>query len=617
MSKPASIARITSAELDKVLQNRPNLKPGDKIKGRVIKVRNDGKVVMDFGKFQAAVGLKTKVKQGDVIPLEVLERGKQLKLKWEQPESKTPKEPKNIIKQTNVQPGKPVEQLPSKIRQPAQKEIKAPPRFSENIQALYENVKAALRILQANLKVSGNYLEIPGEIRQVILNLQSNLNMSEITDNLLNYLSRLQALLQDAGLSYENILTTLNEMLTRLSELRGSQQPGELQAFIQNQLKSFLQSLGDLLADPKWMQQLENSQNLFQITQTLYSLETYVENILSRGLETSLQLSQLMEFSEKLANLPRDIKSALTQSASAKVSESIAYLTKNIEALLVGMPERFPGPGSSVEGANGAVLTDKLRTLLSGLRSHFEPLDIGQSALKLVPKLKSLIENSGMFFEKKISDIINKLSEASARMRSIQTLDQLPEIKTIIENDLKPNLLKLRDFLNNERLASQLGDPKTLESIRNAVEDLLSNISSQQSRAVEQQTQQNPLQMFSFHIPIKGEENPAELKVFYKKGRKKDSSEEFRLSLFLEMDKIGEIRSDFFQLKEDLAITFYVKDDGIKEYIDHHVHEVEEALEPVFKNLNLNVIVSRKKIAQFEAEEETEIISDKTVNVKV
>jgi hypothetical protein len=227
------------------------------------------------------------------------------------------------------------------------------------------------------------------------------------------------------------------------------------------------------------------------------------------------------------------------------------------------------------------------------------------------------VENSGIFFEKKLNDIMTKLSEASARMRSIQTLDQLPEIRTIIENDLKPNLLQLREFLNNEKLASQIGDQKTLESIRNAVEDLLSNISNQQSRAVEQQTQQNPVQMFSFHIPIKGEENPAELKVFYNRGRKKDSPEEFKLSLFLEMDKIGEVRSDFFQLKEDLTITFYVKDDGIKEYFDHHLHEVEEALGPVFENLELNVIVSRKKIAEFEAEErEAEIISDKAVNVK-
>jgi ribosomal protein S1 len=67
MSQPASIALVTSAELDKVLQNRPNLKPGDKIEGKVIKIRDDGKAVIDFGKFQAAVELKTEVKQGDVI----------------------------------------------------------------------------------------------------------------------------------------------------------------------------------------------------------------------------------------------------------------------------------------------------------------------------------------------------------------------------------------------------------------------------------------------------------------------------------------------------------------------------------------------------------------------
>ncbi|MCP5048209.1 MAG: hypothetical protein GY940_13640, partial [bacterium] len=40
------------------------------------------------------------------------------------------------------------------------------PQFSESIQTLYENMKAALKLLQSNLQVSNNQLEVPEEIRQ-------------------------------------------------------------------------------------------------------------------------------------------------------------------------------------------------------------------------------------------------------------------------------------------------------------------------------------------------------------------------------------------------------------------------------------------------------------------
>jgi len=535
---------------------------------------------------------------------------------------------------------KDVEAALSKVSELTLQAGKSPPQFSENIQTLYENIKAALRLLQANIQVSGNNLQLPEEIRQIFQGLQTNLKLSEVSDAISNQLNQLRALVKEAGIPLQRVvgemLNAIDDVQARLGEIKAHGNAKEMQSFIQNHMKPLMESLGNIFKNQHLMGESENPGKISQAMQVIHSIKAGAENIISKGLGSSSELAQLTEFSNRLSNLPEGVRDALNQiPAGQKVSENISNLAKNIETLLSGLGDKLPegahleeastaGNSSGTTGAAGSnetdnsALTAKIRNLLSTLRSHFQPLDIGQDALKLVPRLKSLIEDSGIFFEKKLNEIISKLSEASDRLRNVQSLDQLPEIKNIIEKDLKPNLLQLRELLNNEKIAAQFGDAKSLDNIRHSIEDMLANISQQQSRAVEQHHQQNPVQVFSFQIPIKGEENPAELKIFYNKNRKKDTPEEYKLSLFLEMDNIGEIRSDFFQLKEDLSITFYVKSDGVKEYFEENLNEIEEALEPVFESLNLNVIVSEKKIAAFETQEsEQDIISEKAVNVKV
>jgi DNA repair exonuclease SbcCD ATPase subunit len=492
-------------------------------------------------------------------------------------------------------------------------------RFSENIQNLYDNIKTALRMLQANIQVSGNKLELPEEIRQIFQDLQANLKTADTSEVILEQISQLKTLVEESGLPFdkmiEKIVDTLDGLLSRISQLKADGQHQEIRNLIQNQLKPFLGTLSEIFNDPKLTADSAHPQKIVAIRQMLQSLSSAVDQSAApTDSKQPFDLSKLSQLTEQLAGLPKSTQqTAGTSTANLKASENIQNLSQNIEELLSKLPENISNTG------NGAV-TDKIRSLLSTLRSHFEPLDISDSAMKLVPKLKSLVENSGIFFEKKISDILSKLSDASTRMKGIQTLEQLPEFRHIIENDIKPNLLQLKEFLNNERLAAQMGKGKTLDSIRNAVEELLSNIGTQQEKAADSQAQQNPVQIFSFHLPIKDEE-PAELKVFYNRSREKDSPDEYKLSLLLEMSKLGEVRSDFFNLKDDLNITFYVHDQSIKDFFDQNLYEIEDVLEPVFKNLNLNVIVSTEKIAEFESESKesqpTQVLSDKAVDVKI
>ncbi|MCP5050114.1 MAG: hypothetical protein GY940_23315, partial [bacterium] len=491
------------------------------------------------------------------------------------------------------------------------------PQFSESIETIYENIKTALRLLQNNLRVSGNQLEIPEEIRQVFQNLQSDLKAAEAADRILEQVTQLKEMIQNSQLPIEKVIhevvESLNDIITRISDLKEQNKFQQLRALVQKQLGPELKMLSSIFGNEKLMNVLEpmDQQSSSAIHGAVSQLQTAIETAFVKGepINQSSELAQLSEITEKLASLPGGNKG--TGNPAGNAPETIKHLSQNIEELL----SRLPKNPSSLN--NGTAIPAKIRSLLSTLQSHFEPLDIGKDALKLVPKLKSFVEDSGVFFEKKVGDIITKLTDASSRIQNIQTVEQLPEIRSIIDNDMKPNLLQLRELLTNDQALSQLGDAKSLDSIRSAVEDLLSNIGNQQERAVDRQASETPVQVFSFNLPIKGEEN-AELKVFYNKGRQKDSPDEFKMSLFLEMDKIGEIRSDFFHLKDELAITFFVQDDKVKEHFQDNFQELEEILEPVFKTLNLNILVSKDKLAEFETEEiQQEIISDKEVDVKV
>ena len=69
------------------------------------------------------------------------------------------------------------------------------------------------------------------------------------------------------------------------------------------------------------------------------------------------------------------------------------------------------------------------------------------------------------------------------------------------------------------------------------------------------------------------------------------------------MDRMGEVRTDFFNVKSDLNITFFVTNEKAKNIIEDNIEKIKEELSRIFGNLVINVIVSERKIAQFSSED--------------
>ena len=82
------------------------------------------------------------------------------------------------------------------------------------------------------------------------------------------------------------------------------------------------------------------------------------------------------------------------------------------------------------------------------------------------------------------------------------------------------------------------------------------------------------------------------------------------------MNRLGDLRTDFFLLEKDLTVTFFVKDRHTKTELREHYSELQELLRPFFDQLFLRVVVSEKKIKDFD-HEEIHIDGDRRVDLRI
>ena len=230
-------------------------------------------------------------------------------------------------------------------------------------------------------------------------------------------------------------------------------------------------------------------------------------------------------------------------------------------------------------------------------------------------QLKAFIEDSGIFFEKKIETILNTLVESSERL-SLKNLIHSPEIKEIFLKDVKPNLLLLKDFFDTRVASPPNADGKNMAQLRAAINSLLSEIDNQQSIAVKKHLHPEPFQVLTFLLPLKENDQNAKVKFYYPKKQKDGAKNGFKVSILLNMDNMGEIRSDLYHLNNELTITFFVKNDVNKKAIESHYSEIRSALDQEFEYLVLRTVISGKKIGDFHQEDWIPS-QDKRVDVRI
>ena len=263
----------------------------------------------------------------------------------------------------------------------------------------------------------------------------------------------------------------------------------------------------------------------------------------------------------------------------------------------------------------GRTIPHDIRNIFNSLNTYFEPFELKEIITKLIPRIQAYVENSGIFFEKTLERIISTLLENS-EAASKKNLNDSPEVRTFLARNLKANLSMLQHLSENEEVLKRFFSPKALVSLRNIIDTLLSNIAHQQGRAVSQLDSVEPFQVFTYAPPLKEGQQTARLKVYYQKKQKSGPKKGYRISLMLSMDRLGDLRTDFFLLDKDLTITFFVREDPFKVKIQENFLELQELLHGFFNQILLKVIVSEKKVADFDRED-FQVAGDRQVDLRI
>jgi hypothetical protein len=260
-------------------------------------------------------------------------------------------------------------------------------------------------------------------------------------------------------------------------------------------------------------------------------------------------------------------------------------------------------------------MPQSITNILSSLNAYFEPINLIEVITKLIPQLKAYLENSGVFFEKSLENSILKSLGNSESVTPKQLAD-LPEVKHILDRDLKANLMALKFLMEDKEALQKFFAPRALTTLNNSINSLLSDIAQQQGRAAAQLDSAEPFQTFSYVLPLKEGGQTARLKVYFQKKQKSGANKGFRISLLLSLDRLGDLRTDFFLLDKDLSITFFVKENLVKVKIQKNFLELQELLHAFFNQILLKVIVSEKKVTDFD-HEDFEITGDRQVDLRI
>ena len=264
---------------------------------------------------------------------------------------------------------------------------------------------------------------------------------------------------------------------------------------------------------------------------------------------------------------------------------------------------------------NSEPLPQNISQALTNLGANFTALDLSSKLTHWLPQIKAFVENSGIFFEKGVADLVRDIASRSVSNVS-KDLAGDPRIQQIMSRDLKPILLTLEAYLETPEARERIPDAKMLANIKNTFDLLQADINNQQSRAVQKHESPEPFQVFSFTLPLKEKHEKAHLKLYCPKRNQGGAKAGFKISLLLEMDRIGAIRADFAQLDRDLSITFFVKDDAVKSRIENQYEEVRKPLASLFNYLVLKTVVSEKKIEEFH-QVDLDFTSDRQVDLRV
>lgn len=243
-----------------------------------------------------------------------------------------------------------------------------------------------------------------------------------------------------------------------------------------------------------------------------------------------------------------------------------------------------------------------LRGIAEALRLFSEPLDPGASPAVLAGRLREFCEESGLFLEQRLADIVRKGSGRAGSAPPAEAAAADPA-ERILATDLKARLLTLKAFFDSAAGRQLMEDSREASGLAKAALELLAGVRAGQAQIGSPTVAADPFQMVHFPLPLPGEPGRGELKIAYRRRRAVGKQEGHRAAIRLDLDRIGAVRADLALLGSCLEVSIFVGSAAVQDLIRRHASEAHEALAPFFERVAVQVSVSSSKIAQFASED--------------
>lgn len=263
----------------------------------------------------------------------------------------------------------------------------------------------------------------------------------------------------------------------------------------------------------------------------------------------------------------------------------------------------------------GKELPRQILNALTVLNRYFEGFDARADTIRLATQIQASLENSGLFLESKLANVFSRWLEIQPNQAG-PNLALLTEVKSIFAGDLKSNLLILKKFIEDKATATRLAHPQWLTILSKSTNELLTDLARQQARMLQQKDNSSPFQMVTFSLPLSDGRKNAKLRVYYPKKAGVRTKAGYQISLLLSLDRLGDIRTDFSLLGLDLTITFYIPDAFTKKKLEAQGPFIKASLDHLFEQVLVKLVVSKKKIVEFEREDLT-ADTDKRINLRI
>ena len=641
MNIPLTFRLLFSPRLGGIFSEQQPLKLGDNLTGKVLEVKGNGLVLFEFNRMKAWAEVKFPVKKGDVLHVTVVEKGAQLKLKLLHSDLKIPSNRSRMLSVTEFPP----EKVLAKLRTEINKITNSEGRMLEKT-SIPRHIEGSIERIASHFK----FLNMGKSVPELSLQLKSYVENSGIffEKRIENAMGKLLQLDKEIFTKNPQPFPEIKEIIKRdlkpnllilkaffdgkeMKSLKKRETTGlrEIKPLIyglikdmdaqQNKAITAKQNHGParevVYRNPSkslHAGEITPREILHSISKLLPRLHAFFQLSGTNDEKIQHAMAKLSDAAEMIS--PKDaaiISDAKETTARNTVQSQIGPHLKLLKDFFDNKEQSFKSSGAK-EIENIKLPLDRILAKLEILQNHTDrvsPKEILLSTSKLVPRLHAFFQQSGANIDEKIQHAMVKLSE-TAEMVPTKDAAITPDakettVRDTVQNQIGPHLKLLKEFFDNKEQSLRAFGAKELETIKLSLDRLLMETDTHQYKGknTQQGQKSEPWQTIAYSLPLGEEDQSGKLKIYYSKRTKGASKKGFRMSLLLQMTRIGDIRADLSLTDRDLRITLFVNDHTIKTYIDDHSDDIKNRLADRFNHLMLEVVLSEKKIEEFETEQ--------------